>query len=304
MKEQLLELARTVCATVQELRGGVSRRVARPRPGDPHYEVDEVAEKTVQRQLKQWDLPVALFSEDRGLVPIHPNPKWILIVDPIDGTRPTLAGFESACFSAAVAPYSTNPRFGDIRAAVVAELTTGHYFYADEDQWESSHQAAPALSNHTDLASMFWSIELTAHPIRRLADVYGDMVDGSVTRGAVFVFTSASYSLTRIITGQLDAHVDIGHGILQRAPSTSGEFRRVGGGELVTLYPYDIAGAAYLLERAGGCVSDAFGEPLSAMPLLTDKSLDQQCSLVAAGNPTLHREILEQLRWEALENNR
>lgn len=301
MKALLLELARSVREGVRGFGGAQERRTLRQDPGDPHFEVDELAEALVVEHLKRWPLPVALFSEDRGLLELHARPEWLLIVDPIDGTRPAMAGFESACFSVAVAPYSKCPRFADIREALVMELKTGEYFHADREGWSASRPGLPARSRRTDVRSMTWSLELTAHPVRRLVQVYGDLIDGSVTLGGVFVFTSSSYSLTRIITGQLDAHVDIGHGILRRRPDTLPEFLHTGRGKVVTLFSYDIAGAAYLLQRAGGVITDAFGEPLDALPLLTDKGVEGQCSLIAAANPTLHQEILSRLRWDALE---
>ncbi len=301
MKELLLTLARDVREVVRGFQAAGERRILRRHEGDPHFEVDDIAENLVRTRLAEWPISVALFSEDQGLVHVRDNPEWILIVDPIDGTRPAMAGFESACFSVAVAPYSQDPRFSDITMALVLELATGDYFYADAETWESSHRNMPTLSRRAEMDAMFWSLELTAHPVHRLMQVYGDLVNGSVTRGGVFVFTSSSYSLTRIITGQLDAHVDIGHGILRKYPDLAAEFRQVGCGKVVTLYSYDIVGAAYLLKRCGGVVSDAFGAPLDNMPLLTDKSVEQQCSLIAASNETLHQSILSQLRWDQIK---
>ena len=44
---------------------------------------------------------VAFYSEDRGLVTPAGDAEWVLVVDPIDGTRPAMAGFEAACVSVA-----------------------------------------------------------------------------------------------------------------------------------------------------------------------------------------------------------
>jgi myo-inositol-1(or 4)-monophosphatase len=104
--------------------------------------------------------------------------------------------------------------------------------------------------------------------------------------------------LTRIVTGQLDSHVDVGHRIVQDYPEVMGEFLRTGRGKLVTLFPYDIAAAAFILLKAGGAVTDAYGLPLDDLSLLTDKSLDGQCSVVAASNRKLHDNIMERLDWK------
>lgn len=304
MRERLMDLAAQVRrALLPHLATPGRKRTERRGTGDPHFAIDEVAERAVHQALLGWDLPVAYFSEDRGLVRLAAAPELLLIIDPIDGTRPALGCFESCCFSVAAVPFCARPTMADITHALVMELTGGAFFYADAGApgVRTSRPQGVRPSALADVAHMFWSIELTAHPVRRLMEVYGHLVDGSVAAGAVFVFTSASYSLTRIITGQLDAHVDIGHRILRDRPDLEPEFRATGRGALVTLFPYDIAAAAFLAGKAGAAVTDAYGAPLDDLALLTDKSLDGQCSVIAAGNAALHRNILASLRWRPAE---
>ena len=38
---------------------------------------------------------IAFYSEDRGLVAPAGEPEWVLVVDPIDGTRPAMASVRS-----------------------------------------------------------------------------------------------------------------------------------------------------------------------------------------------------------------
>ena len=263
MKDELLKLANEVRETVlPEFKNNKRKIVRREYGGDPHFLVDEIAEEKVEEILRKWDLPIAYFSEDRDLVCLSENPEWILIIDPIDGTRPAMANFENCCFSVAVCPYSEKPTFKEITNALILELKTGEYFYADSNLGiTSSISELPLMNRLVDLDNMFWSIEFTAHPIKELTKVCGNLIDRSVTLGAVFVFTSSTYSLTRIITGQLDSHVDVGHRILCEHPEFLDEFLRVGRGKIVTLFPYDIAAAAFILIKAGGTVTDAYGQP-------------------------------------------
>lgn len=300
LRLHLIRLARRVRDAVLARANVTSRAIADDNGGgDPHFELDEVAEQATRAELDTWDIPIAYASEDRGLVALAPSPRYILIIDPIDGTRPAMAGFESCCFSVVVVPASPHPRLAQVSHALVMELGSGEYFYAGEDVdgVECSRPGQPRLSCNTALDRMFWSIELTAHPVRRLMDVYGHLVDDSVTAGAVFVFTSATYSLTRLVTGQLDAHVDVGHRILRDLSGSEAEFRRVGRGKVVTLFPYDIAAAAVIADRAGAVVTDAYGRRLDGLALLTDKGVDGQCSLVAAATSTLHGRLIRALRW-------
>ncbi len=301
MEKELIKLALSIRKAVLPLLNNNQRKIIRRHDGgDPHFTLDEVAEKTVEKVLKSWNIPLAYFSEDRNLVLLNKDPKHILIIDPIDGTRPALANFESCCVSIVVAPYSKHPTFADITHALVLELKSGAYFYADSNaKIKTSPTKLIPVKKEVTVENMFWSTELTAHPIKQIARVCGPLIDNSVVLGAVFVFTSSSYSLTRILTGQLDAHVDVGHRILKDNPQLTEEFRKVGRGKIVTLFPYDISAAAFILIKSGGIVTDAYGNSLAGLGLLTDKSLAEQCSLIAASNKKLHENIMSQLNFGA-----
>ena len=196
MQKELISLAREVRKVILPILNQNKREIIRRDDGgDPHFKIDEIAEHKIEEILKSWKLPIAYFSEDRGLVFLNEKPEWILIIDPIDGTRPAMANFESCCFSIVVAPYSDRPTFEQITNALVLELKSGDYFYADStrDKISSSLSKLPKLNKKVNLNNMFWSTELTAHPIKQISRVCGDLIDNSVLKGAVFVFTSSSY---------------------------------------------------------------------------------------------------------------
>ena len=67
---------------------------------------------------------VGYFSEDRGLVAFG-TPRFLLVIDPVDGTRPAAAGLEAACVSIAAVPPSEDARLGDVSFGVVQELAIG-----------------------------------------------------------------------------------------------------------------------------------------------------------------------------------
>ena len=120
----------------------------------------------------------------------------------------------------------------------------------------------------------------------------GDIIDASSLGGASFELGSVAFELTRIATGQLDAVIEPGPRLIEQVPGMLAEFERVGGGSVLNNSPYDIAAAALILEEAGAVISDAYGRPLGACPLL-GSGHEFQMSVVAAGNPTLHRAILD-----------
>src|SRR6186713_1286562 len=72
--------------------------------GDVTFAIDAEAERELEAFLAERAPDVAFYSEDRGLVEPGGTARTVLVVDPIDGTRPALAGLESCCVSVAAAP--------------------------------------------------------------------------------------------------------------------------------------------------------------------------------------------------------
>ena len=83
-------------------RGPRSRGRGRRRRRD--FAIDAEAEELLEAFLGERAPDVAFYSEDRGLVEPSGPARAVLVVDPIDGTRPALAGLESCCVSVAAAP--------------------------------------------------------------------------------------------------------------------------------------------------------------------------------------------------------
>jgi myo-inositol-1(or 4)-monophosphatase len=145
---------------------------------------------------------------------------------------------------------------------------------------------------------MFWSIEFNGHPMHLMSHAYQHLVDSSANTGGIFIFNSASFSITRIVTGQLDAYVDIGNRLLRDHPDTEKEFLRVGRGNILHLFPYDIAASVLIARKASLVITDAYGESLDGT-LLLDLAPDNQRSCVAASTPELHAALLDTIRWDA-----
>ncbi|WP_406513715.1 hypothetical protein OG851_38285 [Streptomyces sp. NBC_00161] len=279
-----------------------SRLVRAHSPGgDAQFGLDEVAEAAVWKYVAGHDLPVAVYSEDRGLQYHGADPAHLLVVDPIDGTRPAVAGLESATVSVAVARMSQRPRIADVEPAPLMELHTGAYLYGDLTApgiiAHGYEHPVPALTRTTDPARMFRSLEFNGHPARLMTEAYGHLIDRSANTGGVFVFNSATWSVSRLLTGQLDAYVDIGNRLLRDDPALLPEFERVGNGRVLHLFPYDIAAAVFLAERDGAVITDGCGQPLGDT-VLTDLSITNQRSCVAASTPELHQALLSAVRWK------
>jgi myo-inositol-1(or 4)-monophosphatase len=259
--------------------------------GDVTFAIDEHAESFLERFLSERAPEVAFYSEDRGMVAGERAPEWVLVVDPIDGTRPAMAGLESACVSVAGARLYSEPRMEDVEVACVVEIKSGAAFRAERG---GGLDPPGSLSANREIGRMFWTYGLRGRPARPTAEVLGELIDASSVGGATFDLGSASYDMTRIVTGQLDAYVEPGPRMVADVPGMREEFERVGGGAILNNSPYDLAAATLCLVEAGAPVTDAYGKPLGRRPLL-GSGPEFQISCVAAATQELHRQICEEI---------
>ena len=260
--------------------------------GDVTFAIDERAEAFMEQFLAERAPEVAFYSEDRGLVTPAGDPEWVLIVDPIDGTRPAMAGFEAACVSVALAPLGDgDPTIGDVTIGCVVEIKSGQAFVAERGK---GLDPAPALSSNTELSRMFWAYGLRGRPVRRIAEVVGELIDASSVGGGTFDLGSATFDMTRVVTGQLDAYVEPGARLIAEIPGMREEFECVGGGVVLNNSPYDVAAAILICEEAGAVVTDAWGGPLGAYPML-GSGAEYQLSCVTAATAELHARIVTEI---------
>jgi myo-inositol-1(or 4)-monophosphatase len=262
--------------------------------GDVTFAIDEEAEQELESFLAERAPDVAFYSEDRGLVePGGGGASTVLVVDPIDGTRPALAGLESCCVSVAAAPLDGEPTMGDVTVGCVVEIPSGKLFLAERGAGVVEGPRV-LLSQNERIDRMFWTYGFRGRPARPTVEVLADLIDSSSVGGASFELGSAAFDMTRVVTGQLDAYVEPGPRLVEDVPGMREEFERVGGGAVLNNSPYDLAAGALILEEAGAVLTDAYGRSLDAGPLL-GSGHEFQMSVVAAGNSGLHKAILRAL---------
>ena len=295
MRELVRDLAVTLRECVLPQLGSHAGRVheAAAVGGDVTFAIDAEAERVLEAFLAERAPDVAFYSEDRGLVEPDGGAQTVLVVDPIDGTRPALAGLESCCVSVAAAPLGGEPAMGDVTVGCVVEIPSGRVFLAERGA--GVVEGPPVrLSRNERIDRMFWAYGFRGRPARPLVAVLGDLIDASSVGGATFELGSAAFDMTRIVTGQLDACVEPGPRLVEDVPGMRAEFERVGGGSVLNNSPYDIAAATLILEEAGALVTDAYGRSLADRPLLGSAHAFQM-SVVASGNPALQAAILRAL---------
>jgi myo-inositol-1(or 4)-monophosphatase len=269
-------------------------RVSVAPGGDATLAIDEIAEEVVERELRAVG-DVGFYSEDRGLV-VYGRPRWFLVIDPVDGTRPAVAGLESCAVSIGVTPPHEDATLGDVEFGVVHELKTGDAYWATRGggaaATHADGRAIPLVpSVNTDLGALFWEAGLRGRPSVPMAVALEALTDGCSMGGGVFSLGSAAFALTRVANGQLDAYVDAGRRVLDRFPQLEGDFLRVGEGAVCTNFPYDVAAGGLIVREAGGVITMADGTSLDDHPAIgSDRR--HGLAVLATGNPALHERLL------------
>lgn len=298
IKDLIYELTTEIQKTVKPHLGKVASRQLSGKAvgGDTTFIIDELAEEVIESFLKKCG-NIAYYSEDRGLI-VFGQPRYVLVIDPIDGTRPAAAGLESCCTAVASAGYKPKPKVKDVFYGCVQELKNDTIFLGERNAGvkieKNGVSVQPILSENVDLETLFWTLGFRGRPARLLIAVLGDLVDKSSVNGGVFDLGSACFSLTRLITGQLDVYIDIGKRLIDEISRVGEEFKRIGQGSILNNNPYDVVAAALIAQEAGCVVTDGYGKPIDEY-LLLGAGLEFQFSMIAATNPVSHKKVLTEI---------
>ena len=296
----MIELIRELALALREhVLPHVGSHAARAHAGDAEggdvtFAIDAHAEELLQAFLAEHAPDVAFYSEDAGLVvPGGAAPRHVLVVDPVDGTRPALAGLESCCVSVAAAPYGEGVTMGDVTAGCCVEIPSGRVFLAERGRG-LVEGGPPRLSANVRIARMFWTYGFRGRPARPLVEVLAELIDASSVGGACFDLGSACFDTMCVVDGRLDAYLEPGPLLVEHVAGMREEFERVGGGAVLNNSPYDLAAAALIASEAGAVVTDAAGEPFDERPLL-GSGAQFQMSVAIASNRALHEQLVNEI---------
>ncbi|MCF6285034.1 MAG: hypothetical protein L3K26_07580 [Candidatus Hydrogenedentes bacterium] len=265
--------------------------------GDATFEIDRVAEKALRNYLVSKRAPVTYYSEDSGYSTFSSEaPKHLLVVDPIDGTRAAMNGFEGCVIAIASTRIIERPTMADVDTACVTEILGERTFYAERGKGPrvdiDGKSKKPKISGNTDLETVSWSMTVPARPASLIFPTAAPLIDLTSLKGGFFACNSTSYSLTRLLTEQLDACVDFAARYMQDIPDlVRDQFINAGRGTILGIAPYDMAASLLLAEEAGCIVTDAYGKTFEDV-LLLDSSENNHQSIIAASNPELHAKLL------------
>lgn len=265
--------------------------------GDVTFELDRVAEKALLTFLKNAKAPVAYYSEDSGYTTFTSGqPTNLLVVDPIDGTRAAKCGFEGCVVSICSTRVIERPTIADLDNGYVLEIVGNRAFYGERGKgariYVDGHLRKVKPSEEKGFESVAWAMTVPARPASLIFQTAAKLIDLTSLKGGFFASNSSSYSLTRLLTGQLDACVDIANRFYRDVPKLVGDhFINAGRGGVVGMCPYDFAAALLIAEEAGCTVTDAYGDNFDDV-LLLDSDSSNHKSIIAASNAKLHENLL------------
>lgn len=102
--------------------------------GETALRVDVEAEEAVIDFLKRENVPIRIISEEHGQVDISPDPKYLGILDGLDGSNRYQAGRGVERYGTMFGVFSNlDPKYSDYISSGIMEHSTGRLFSADRD---------------------------------------------------------------------------------------------------------------------------------------------------------------------------
>jgi myo-inositol-1(or 4)-monophosphatase len=248
---------------------GWTREITHNAKGDTVKWFDLAADKTVYNYFKErFPYSTLLLSEESSPCQFGTGqPKFTIVLDPVDGSDNFALGMAPVGMAMALIPQSCPISVESVRYALVGDLITGDIYTAEQGSgaFFNSKQIHTGACNI--LKSAIISCEMNHFAVRApLADVLS-------RAGGVRSFGCATRAITLVASGSLDAHLDLRG----------------------RLTPENFLAPSLILTEAGGNISGIEGEPIPEITNLT-----QRFSIIASGSPELHAVLVQQLKGETI----
>lgn len=256
-RETYLKLAR-------EGIGGIEKSIG--AFGDLSTMADLVCEERIIEVITSQLKDVFIITEEKGIIGDIQNSKYVVLIDPIDGSTNMKRGIKF--FSAGIAIFE-GTSYDDLSAAGVIDIPSGQLFLADrKGVYIDNNTVTLSKVNSLDTAV----ISLDFRPLKRGVEAAQMFLNLCQKIRHVRNLGSSLLEICQIIIGKIDAFVCL-----------TPELRL-----------FDVVPALFILERAGGCwMTDKHGFEL------TETMIKNRYAVVAASNKSLLEEIAKasSLKW-------
>ncbi|WP_405290735.1 bifunctional NADP phosphatase/NAD kinase [Methanobrevibacter sp.] len=248
--------------------------------GTPTSLIDVVSEEIVVHTLKEAPVYSYIISEEIGELRLgkgtkraitltqelrrddlseEEKPRFIFLVDPIDGTSNAIKEIPAFAISIAVAsvPDGRVATLNDVELAFISNLANGNFFEAEKGKgcWLNNKEVHPSdVVSFSNLTLGGFTKSGTSQASKLVDNARRMRVMGSVV-----------LELSYVASGRYDAFLDLR------------------GSRII-----DIAAAKLILEEAGGIITDKYGEKLNNTLSIYEKTI-----VVAANTKILHKEMID-----------
>jgi len=217
--------------------------------------IDLIAENAVIGVLKDFGEDVTILSEECGIMSMGDNPKFIIILDPLDGTFNAIHDLPVYSISMAfVDPVSLSTNFGYVRC-----FAPDTEIYATKGSGVFYNGTKVHASSRESLKESSIGLYSSGKDVSKIVPIYKNS-------RRIRCLGSAAYEMALVGCGMLDAFID------------ARDILRI----------TDIAASELIVEEGGGCVSTTSGKKLDLELLPTSRT-----SILAAGNRKLHENIMK-----------
>ena len=248
--------------------------------GTPTSFIDQVAEEKIINILKNADVYSYLVREEVGELKLgkgtkrsiiltqelrrtdldeSETPKFIFLIDPVDGTSNAIKEIPAYAISVAVAEVNQGrvATINDVELGFLYNLANGNFFEAEKGK-------GCKLNNEKVKPSEVIKVNrMTLGGFTKTGTSEASKLVDSARR--MRVLGSVVLELSYVASGKYDAFLDLR------------------GSRII-----DIAAGKLILEEAGGIITDKYGQKLNNVLSIYEKSI-----VVAANNEIMHKEIID-----------
>ena len=248
--------------------------------GTPTSYIDQIIEEKIVNILKKADVLSYLISEEIGELKLgkgtkrsinlvkelkrddlteEDHPKFIFVIDPVDGTSNAIKEIPAYAISIAIAKVTPG------RAATLNDVELGYvYNFANGNYFEAEKGKGCQLNNKEVHPSDVVKInQMTLGGFTKTGTSEASKLVDSARR--MRVLGSVVLELSYVASGRYDAFLDLR------------------GSRII-----DIAAGKLILEEAGCIITDKYGQKLNNVLSIYEKSI-----VVAANNKIMHKQIID-----------
>ena len=193
--------------------------------GETTLRIDMEAEEIVLQTLREARIPIRVIAEEHGTVDITSNPKYLGVLDGLDGTNRYQAGRGRERYGTMFGVFSSlNPTYSDYLSSGIMEHSTGKLFVANKGAGSFVIEKGEKLPihasgrEHLDAKTRIY-INQYFDVCRNISDKLGSL-QFSDPRAYVAYFSdlaSGAVDLVVSSTGKNNLELAIGYGLITEA---------------------------------------------------------------------------------------